>query len=229
MFLLAILLISGCAAKTDIKPRAENLATSIPEIAPIDNTLKTYENKDLGIKFLYKFDDIAFHGKISVKDNVISYVDPNDSPSQYIVVFTKKNDQTVEEAILDAVKAKGKDPKNCIVVNNGGYWAVPGYQEYVLDLANQKIIYTKAERQKIKEAEIESAKGDSYYSGGMAEKEIYNQRLVASCSEYAEPLGLATSQTTPSRFVYNGKNKILFLPGLFDPAFYQDDSFELSD
>jgi predicted small lipoprotein YifL len=223
------LTIAGCTQKINDKPQAEKQATTTPETAPTDNTIKTYENTDLGIKFNYLVDGIAFNGKISVKDNVIYYDEPGYSPLQYIAVFTKKDNQTVEEVILAAVKAKGKDPKNCVVVNNGGYLAVPQYQEYVLDLANPKITYTKAELQEIKQADIQTAKDGGPFDGEMAKKEIYNRHLIDKCSDYADPLGLATSKTSPSRFVYDGKNKIIFLPGLSDPAFYQDDSIQLTD
>jgi hypothetical protein len=228
IFFLSILLLTGCGQNITSNNQHQAQIPAVQEEKRLENT-KIYENKDLGIKFIYNFDGEIFNGKISVQDNIIFYIDPANSPSQYIALFTKKDNQTVADVILAAVKAKGKNPEDCRVINTGAYWAIPEYQEYVLYLTNPKIAYTEEELQEIKTAETQSAKDGGPFNGEMAKKEIYNQHLIAACSEYADPLGLATSKTSYSRFIYNGKSKILFLPGLRDPAFYQNESIELSD
>lgn len=202
-----------------------------PVISQQNNKIKIaeqegyYTNSELGIKFAYSSDD--FKDKLIVQDNKIIYKDPINPDPNYIELFTKKDTQTIENAILDIVKNKGKDINNCKVINNGEYWANSKYSQYFLDLANPKISYSKQELEEIALADAEAKKDGGPFNGEWKKQEIYNKRLIENCSDYANPLGLGTSKTTPSQFIYNNKNKFVFLPGLINPSFYRDDSIEL--
>ena len=192
-----------------------------------DNQNDYFINKDLGIKFDYS--SIGLKEKLIVKNNQIIYHYPNSNNIEYISLFTKKANQTIEDAILDIIKNEGKDPKNCKVVNEEKYFRNPDYQAYRLDLANSTIIYSEQELERIKIANIEAEQDGGPFNGEHQKQVIRNERLIKACSYYADPLGLGTSSTIPSRFIYNNKNKFVFLPGLADPSFYQEDSIELFD
>ncbi|EKE18659.1 MAG: hypothetical protein ACD_9C00268G0006 [uncultured bacterium] len=181
----------------------------------------------LGIKFAYSYDD--YQGKLTTNENKIiyKYGGPEDlNDGQYIEVFIKENTRTIEDAILDIIEAQGKDIENCKVVNKGEYWAIPEYSVYILDLKNPNISYTKQELEEIKLADVEAKEDGGPFDGEWKKREIYNKRLIENCSEYADPLGLGTSKTSPSQFIYNNETRFIFQPGLMDPPFYQENSIE---
>lgn len=217
--------LSGC--NKQVQTTTSNTATQ--QIQPETSQSNYYSNKELGINFIYYKSDDFWDGKIKTQNNKIIYEDSSDGFSQYIELFTKKDSQTIEEAILEIVKNKDKDPKNCKVINKGEYWAVHKYSAYILDLANPKISYSKQELEEIRLADIEAKKDNGPFNGEWKKEEIYNKRLVENCSDYAEPLGIGTSSSQPSTFIYNNKTKFVFLPASPDVVFYQADSIELID
>jgi hypothetical protein len=225
--LLGIIFLAGCGQQStsQIQPTASAPVAQQPTTT-IDQ-VNYFTNNELGIKFIYQSD--YFKGKLTVQDNKVIYKHPDTDNFDYIALFTKKDTQTIEEAILAAVKNEDKNPANCKVVNKGEYWANPKYNEYVLDLANSKITYTKQESEEIRLADLEAKNDGGPFNGEWKKQEIYNKRLVGNCSDYAEPLGLGTSKSTHSRFIYNNKNRIVFLPGSWEPPFYQENSIELFD
>jgi hypothetical protein len=194
------------------------------ETKPTDPSI--FINERLGIKFTYSAEE--WKGQLATQDNQIFYLSPENGITEYIALFTKNENETIEEAILRIVKEKGYDSTKCRVVDRGAYWGNPSYEEYILDLANPNIVYTEEELEKIEEANVTATQEGGPFNGEWKKKEIYNQRLVQACSEYAEPLGLGTCKTIGSKFIYNNQNKIVFLPGLnCSPSFYQEDSIEL--
>lgn len=232
--LLGVVFLAGCGQQPVSQTQPTTPTPVANQQAPQQNNQTKiaeqdgyFTNSELGIKFAYSSDE--YKGKLTVQGNKIIYKYPNTDNTQYIELFAKKDTQTIEEAILEIVKNNGKDIKNCKVVNKGEYWANPKYNEYVLDLANPKISYSKQELNEIKLADVEAKKDGGPFNGEWKKQEIYNNRLVENCSEYANPLGLGTSKTVPSQFIYNNKTKFVFLPGLSDPSFYKEDSIELFD
>ncbi|MCK5320657.1 hypothetical protein KAJ61_04675 [Candidatus Parcubacteria bacterium] len=192
-----------------------------------DNQNNYFINKNLGIKFDYS--SVEFKEKLVVENNQIIYHYLNSDNIEYISLFTKKANQTIEDAILDVIKNEGRDPKNCKVVNKEKYYGNPDYQVYRLDLANPTIIYSEEELERIRLADIEAEQNGGPFNGEHQKQAIRNERLIKACSYYADPLGLGTSKTIPSIFIYNNKNKFVFLPGLANPSFYQEGSIELFD
>ena len=64
-----------------------------------------YRNEELGIEFTY-FSDM-FKDKLVTKNNQIIYFYPNEN-IKYISLFTKENDQSIEDAILGIIKNENK-------------------------------------------------------------------------------------------------------------------------
>lgn len=191
--------------------------------------------KNDGLKFNYSFYGKE-DGRTIYKKNKIEHRYEG-GYSQYIEIYSKKPNQTIESAILDLVKAKGKNPNNCKVIeepefeelltfydeNKGEKVTLP-YSVYQIELVDSNIKYTQEEQKIIDELPEE---GDAYFDTKEYKKrQIYNQRLIDLCSEYADPLGLSSSVTTPGRFIFNNKNKFIYLPGSNDPAFYDLHSIE---
>ena len=192
----------------------------------------SYENKELGIKFSYaeftgldstKTSAEQEGNKIVFKNQEVEYLTP-----QYIEIFTKKPDQKIEDAILDVAKKENKDVSKCKVIDNGKYWAKESFENYKLELVDSKIVYTKDEEKEIAQANIEGK--ETPFDGEEKKSEIYNKRLIDTCSQYADPLGLGTSKTAPSIFLYDEKasnTKFIFVPGSADPYFFQAESLEI--
>lgn len=186
-----------------------------------DEQSETYVSKNLGIKFQYPQ---GFIGQAVEQGNEIMV--PSWSPIMYIAVFEKSADETIENSILNIVKNEGKDPKNCKVVLRDTEKS--GNQEYVIDLATP-ITYTKEEQTEIRLADKNWTPDAGPVNGDYKKMEIYNKRLIDNCSSYADPLGLATSTTAPSMFLYNdsqSKTKFVFLPGSADPYFHEYGTIE---
>jgi len=205
-----------------------NFTTATEQPWEINNTQgKDYfEDKDLWIRFRYLPD--MYVGKLAVNNNTINYVFDTDwGENFYIQVFTKKNDETIENAILELIKKEWKNQKECSVVNRWAWWWNEKYSVYSIDLVDSNIHYTQSELSEIEEAENIAKKDGGPFGGEYKRNEIYNRRLIKKCSHYADPLGLSTSKTTPSSFVYNNKNRFMFLPGLYDAPFYDPSSIVL--
>jgi len=190
-----------------------------------NNQSNFYNNPKLGIKFDYSGDE--FKDKLKTKNNQIYYQYEGTDNISFIEIYSKKPDQTIEKAILDIVKSKGKNPTNCKIKNVTDPVIHPNYSLYIIDLANPNITYTKDEIEKIKQGKNSEEATDISEMIDIIKQEIYNNHLIESCSEYADPLGLATSRTTPSRFLFDNKKKFVFLPGSADPLFYQEPTIEL--
>ena len=144
----------------------------------------------------------------------------------YIAVFEKSADKTIEDSILDIIKNEGKDPKNCKVELRDT--EASGNREYVIDLADP-LVYTKDEENEIRLADENWTPDAGPFNGDYKKMEIRNKRLIENCSAYADPLGLATSTTAPSMFLYNDartKTKFVFLPGTADPYFHEYGTIE---
>jgi hypothetical protein len=194
-----------------------------------------YINKKLGIKFKY---GLYTDGKITTQHNKIQYKPNGHDYIKFIEVYSKKSNQTIENAILDIIKSKGKDVNNCKIVNDGqrtyydetkGEKITIPYTIYYIDLANHNIKYTYEEQKRINNGKKEGKDVVVFDTADYIKKEIYNQRLIDLCSDYADPFGLATSVTLPSRFIFDNKNKFVFLPGTGDPTFYDINSVKLLD
>lgn len=203
------------------------------------SSLSIYENdnnniffdKKLWIKFEYSFNDYKW--KLETKDNQIIYNYPDWwegilwNKYKYISIYTKKENQTIEDSIFDIIKNKWKDIKNCkVILKEEQYRGNPKYSVYVLDLANSKITYSKKELEEIKKADEEAKKDWGPFDWELKKKEIYNKRLIEKCSEYADPQGLWTSKTLPSQFIFNNKNKFIFLPASWEPPFFKEETVE---
>lgn len=210
--------------------KLSNSPTIVEQPWEINNTQgKDYfENKDLWIVFRYLPD--MYIGKLVVDNNTIKYVfDTDGGENFYIQVFTKKNDETIENAILEIIRKEWKNQKDCKVINRSAWWWNEKYTAYGIDLVNTEIDYTQSELGEIEEAEDIAKKDGGPFGGESKKREIYNRRLIEKCSHYADPLGLWTSKTIPSTFVYNNKNRFIFLPGLYDAPFYDPSSIEISE
>lgn len=185
-----------------------------------------YVNRKLGIQFQYPEGEWgeAYMGDLQTDGNMIFY-DWGDN-IEYIKVFEKEENQSFEDVILDLIEQEGKNPKNCQVIDRGAYWANPEYTQYIIDFADPEITYTPEELEAIEQAEADVQANGGFQGGSWKTEEIYNQRLIEACSEYADPLGLATCKTIRSKFL-TSKSKFAFLPGLLcSPSFYDIDSIE---
>lgn len=181
-----------------------------------------YVSANLGIKFEYPE---GFEDKAIEEENKIFY--PEWIPNMYIAVFEKPADEKMEDAIMGLIEEKAKNPENCRVVAKGEYWANPKYESFNLDLANPNISYSDEELEEIKLADLEAEEDGGPFDGEWKKREIYNKRLVENCSEYAEPLGLGTSKSIGSLFLYSesmSKTKFIFLPGTTEPYFHKEGS-----
>lgn len=229
---LGVVLMSGYYYQTQIITEKAREATSASTQTSLIDTetagaiinaqpelSKEYISTNLGIKF--KYPD-GFEHKAFEQGNKIFY--PDWSEEMYIAVFEKPEVQNIEDSILELVKNIGKNLENCKVVNNGEYYANPKFEMYVLDLVNPNIIYSNEELDEIKLADVEAKNDGGPFNGEWKKRQIYNKRLVDNCSEYAEPLGLGTSSSRSSYFLYNGttdKTKFIFLPATLDPYFHE--------
>ncbi len=185
-----------------------------------------YSNDELGIQFAYSSPE--FKGKLEVEDNEIIYHYPDSLDIQYIAVFQKAEGQSIEEAILALVKEKGKNPDDCTVVNEGPYWANENYTAYTLDLSQPTLVYTEEELAAIAEADAEAVVDTGPFDGEWMKGKIMNDRLIAACSDYADPLGLATFKTVTSSFIFNKKTEFVFLPSYAEPQFYDPSTLMLT-
>ncbi|MCX6735063.1 MAG: hypothetical protein NTZ25_04130 [Candidatus Peregrinibacteria bacterium] len=225
----------------EIKLALETQSPSETTTPTINQTPQTsYENKELGIKFTPYWDGI-YAGTFEQQENKIVFKDPmvkdlaqakeNGYKAPFIQVFTKPKDQKIDDAILDVIKKENKDSSKCKVIDYGQYWAKNSFENYSLDLVNQKIIYTKDEEKEIKQADIDSKKDGGPFDGEWQKAEIYRKRLVSECSPYADSLKPGgTSKTMPSIFLYDEKTsntKFIFIPGSADPYFFKEDSLEI--
>ncbi|MFA6305563.1 MAG: hypothetical protein WC651_02425 [Candidatus Gracilibacteria bacterium] len=206
--LITFLLISGCSYQK----------------STVDNTsdvTKQYVSKNLGIKFQYPQ---GFEDKAVEQGNKIMY--PSWSPIMYIAVFEKTAGEKIEDSILNIIKQEGKNPNNCKVVKKSTKEV--GNQEYMIDLADP-ISYTKDEQEEIRLADKNRTPDAGPVDGEYKKREIYNKRLVENCSAYADPLGLGTSSSIGSMFLYNdavSKTKFVYLPGTADPYFHEYGTIE---
>lgn len=211
---LVLLVIAGCS-KTPTGPsdNADN------EAAYLDNY---FVDTNLGIQFAYQdavFDDISkAKAKVSSIDNTIVYDNPDLEKPLSISVFTKKEDQSIENAILDLLTQQGKDASDCVIVNRWDRWANTDYGSYIIDFANPDISYTQSEQDAI------DAAANGEWGSDMKRKEIYNQKLAESCSLYADPMNLWTSKGYASEFVYNRKQSFVFLAGSNEKPFYRPET-----
>jgi hypothetical protein len=231
---IVLLLIPGCTPQTNVIKDADEIGnqevTTNQKVTPekiSDEQLPeteqptTYTSKKLGIKFQYPQ---SFIGQAVEQGNKIMV--PSWSPIMYIAVFEKSADETIENSILNIIKKEGKEPKNCKVVPRDTEKS--GNAEYVIDLANP-IVYTKDEENEIRLADKNWTPDAGPVNGDYKKMEIYNKRLIDNCSSYADPLGLGTSKTAPSMFLYNdsqSKTKFVFLPGSADPYFHEYGTIE---
>lgn len=221
--LITFLLLSGCSNSKDQTERTDDKQEVTTKNTSQESS-KEYLNTNLGIKFQYPE---GFEDKAVEQANKIFY--PEWSPTMYIAVFEKPEDEKIEDSIIGIVKQDGKSPENCIVVDKGEYWANPEYEVFTLDLANPNISYSEEELEEIKLADIEAEKDGGPFNGEWKKQEIYNKRLVDNCSEYAEPLGLGTSTSIGSMFLYNdtvSKTKFIFLPGTANPYFHKEGTID---
>lgn len=183
----------------------------------IDNNY--YINETLGIKFEANY----LNEKIKVLDNKI-FTDPL---WYYISVFKIEDNENIKETILGTIKLKWKDIKNCKVINKWVYWANKNYTKYIIDLVDQDIIYSDEELEEIKIADIND---DGWpFNAEWKKRDIYNKRLVDLCSDYADPLWLGTSKSAWAKFIYNNKNKFIFISGTSDLPFYNEKTIEILD
>lgn len=225
----------------EVKLTTENQSSSEITTPTIDKTPQTsYENKTLGIKFTQYWDGI-YAGTFEQQGNKIVFKDPmvkdltqakeNGYKAPFIQVFTKPANQKIEDAIIDVIKKENKDSSKCKVNDNGQYWGKNSFENYSLDLVNQKITYTKDEEKEIVQADIDSKKDGGPFDGEWQKAEIYRKRLVKECSSYADSLKPGgTSKTMPSIFIYDEKasnTKFIFIPGSADPYFFKEDSLEI--
>lgn len=222
--LITFLIVSGCSNSKNQTERSDDKQEESTAKNISQESSKEYINTNLGIKFQYPE---GFENKAIEQGNKILY--PEWSPTMYIAVFGKPENEKIEDSIIGIMKQDGKSPKNCIVVDKGKYWANPKYEVFALDLANQSVSYSEEELEEIKRADIETEKDGGPFNGEWKKREIYNKRLVDNCSEYAEPLGLGTSKTIGSMFLYNeilSKTKFIFLPGTSDPYFHKEGTID---
>lgn len=197
-------------------------AYSYTHKAPSADEARIFSSKKLGVTFAYNGGRNPDY--ISVNANKITYKDPALTKEDSITIFQKSASSSIENAILETVANQGKNPDDCVVVNNGAYWGNPAYTAYQLGLKNKTITYTTEELAEIAQSDLEAKKDGGPFDGELKKQEIYNRRIVTSCSQYADPLGLGTSKSEPSMFVYNNKDTFVFLPGSYDPPFYQESS-----
>ena len=228
MLLVYVFLFTGCQFSQQKEETIKLIPLEEIKVAPEDKVLpkkitesNIFQSKKLGIKFSCFSDDCI--EKLTVEDNKIF------NKAYYIKVFNKAKEISVEATILNIIQEDAKDISKCKVVKKGQFWGNKNYDVYVLELVNPDIEYTKEELAEIKIADQETIKNGGPFNGEWQKRVIYNRRLVKACSYYAEPLGLGTSTSTPSRFIYNKKSKIVFLPGVADQPFYKEDSIELID
>jgi len=155
------------------------------EAAYLDNY---FVDQNLGIQFAYQqsvFEDVSKgKAKVTSVDNTIIYDSPDLDKPLSLSVFTKKEDQSIENAILGLISQQGKDPSKCVVVNRGDWWANTDYTNYIIDFSDPAVTYTQAEQDAI------DAAANTEGGSDMKKKEIYNQKLIETCSLYADPMGI---------------------------------------
>jgi len=224
------LLLAGCGQQINVNVNSAPTSTEQNNEAVSSTPEQTgqplyYVSKNLDIKFQYGY---GFSDKAYEQGDKIMYPGyGTPEHPEYIEVFTKDGNQSIEAAILDVIKKQGKNPKDCQVVTRGA--EDNGDLEYTVDLVNPNIIYTPQEKQEIKQADADAKADGGPFNGDWKKQEIYNQRLVGKCSAYAEPLGLGTSKTGPATFLYNAtatKTKFVFLTPAMDAQFYEYGTIE---
>jgi len=187
-----------------------------------------YVSEKFGIKFQvnsYIVDSyFEFYGdELRESENGIGF----DTHGDRIKVFYKEEDQSIESAILELIENEGKDPNDCIVVQKEAESYINDH--YIIDLVDPEIVHTEEELDRIAEAEVQAELDGGPFGATWMEKKIYNEHLIDLCTEYADPLGLATSTTIPSYFEYNdekAKNRFVFLNGTADKEFYEWNTIE---
>lgn len=189
------------------------------EAAYLDNY---FVDQNLGIQFAYQqsvFEDVSKgKAKVTSVDNTIIYDSPDLDKPLSLSVFTKKEDQSIENAILGLISQQGKDPSKCVVVNRGDWWANTDYTNYIIDFSDPAVTYTQAEQDAI------DAAANTEGGSDMKKKEIYNQKLIETCSLYADPMGIWAETSSASEFVYNRKQSFVFLPGVTGKPFYRPET-----
>jgi hypothetical protein len=145
-----------------------------------------------------------------------------------IKIFSKDEAQGIESAILELIKSKGKNPANCTVQQVDE--TIGNYNgRYIIELADKNINYTEAELKRISDADAEAKSDGGPFNGDWMKTEIYRERLMSLCSDYADPASKGTSKSIGSYFEYNNylaKDKFIFLEESYDPEFYEWGSIE---
>jgi hypothetical protein len=215
-----MLVLSSCTQK-NTTPKIVN-DTQSGEMADAEQS-KIFESRELWIRFNYfpeRYEWRLFTDKNRINFEVYG-------TSFFIEVWKKDEKQTIEDTILGLIEKEWKNPKECRVVKRWSWWWNEKYSEYVIDLTESTVIYTPDELREIEEAEKSAQEDGGPFGGEWKKREIHNKRLVEKCSYYADPLGLWTSKSTSSSFVYNDLNTFVFLPGIYDAPFYEPSSIEL--
>ena len=184
-----------------------------------------FHDKELWIKFNYSSEQ--YNGNLETEGTKVIYKDPNSANVDYIEIFKKDSNQKTEELLLNTVASEWKNPEDCKVIDKWVFWANPEYHEYAIDLAKPFVTYSLEDLMEIKNAELESKKTGSPFNWEWKKKIFFNNKRIRLCSSYADQLIEWPIESTPSRFIYNNKDKILFLPAISWTWFYIENSIEL--
>lgn len=225
-FLSALVLVAGAGcAKPYIQPPERQSVSVTSTEGNVDAAI--YTSDELGVRFQYPKEA---EGRLTENGNEIR--DPQWGESGFIRIFDKTEDESIEAAIEKIITAEGKNPKNCVVKKNGiSEDGVDMQYMIVLASTTPEILYTQEEKDRIKKAD-ETAKKDGGPFGGETEKQvIYNEKLVAACSIYAQPSWPATSKNIGAWFMYNpvkSTTKFVYMPATADPYFFDTSTIEFT-
>ncbi len=203
---------AGCLHSTSFAQPSQDPVPS--EVSSLKNV---YVSSRLGV-MIHLADGVS--NQLQEEGNKITAPQDPNFAGQYIQVFHKEETQSVERAIEDLLRNQGKDPGNCRIV--AGAVEPNGNQEYTVELA-ESLTYTSSQMEDIAAADREVDVHGGFEDGAYIKKRFYNEVLIDRCSFYADPLGLGTSKSIPSRFVMNSSKTdttYVFLPGSADPTFY---------
>lgn len=181
-----------------------------------------FYNKGLGIAFNYR-GDRSTNPDIKIDGNTIE--------SNYqIKSYEVPENSSVEEYIYSILEASGADNSQCEVVKNRDqYRENDDYTVYIIDLKNKEIAFTKEELNRIDNADKQSTLDGGPFNGEVEKQRIYNEHLVATCTQYAQPNGLGTSSSSPSEFIYNGSRRLIWVEGKVDADYINEESIVLYD
>jgi len=188
--------------------------TNTPELDPAEY----YTNEDLGVSFKYARPERK--NMIKSIDNKIYAEGQSTYDYEYLEVFKLEENQTPEEFIKKLIVSEA-GPNSFDINTNQEFCAIKATDQqnnaFVINLADQS--YIQPELDKINKIRQENAENEDIFAiwdeVGDENVKIVD-KYYKHCSKYSNPWHLPDGRRvgagkTSSSFIYNGKDKLLFL------------------